>query len=80
MSTLLDDSEEIMTTFKADETKSGAKILLQLLIEASVIKNLFLNLYGITDIEFDELVKIEKRRIGLRLLDEATIEHGKFRV
>ncbi|MBM3235970.1 hypothetical protein FJZ31_06680 [Candidatus Poribacteria bacterium] len=69
MSNLLDNFEEIMTTFKADETKAGAKILLQLLIEACVIKNLFLNLYGITDIEFDELVKSEKRRIGLSLLD-----------
>ncbi|MBM3239865.1 hypothetical protein FJZ31_26575 [Candidatus Poribacteria bacterium] len=80
MNNMLEESEKIMATFRADESKTGAKILLQLLIEAQVIKHLFLNMYGITDAEFNELIKREKRRMGLELLDEATIEHEKFRV
>jgi hypothetical protein len=35
---------------------------------------------GIADAEFNELIKIEKRRMGLGLLDEATIKHKKLRV
>jgi len=51
-----------------------------MLIETQVIKNLFLKMFGITDAEFDELIKIEKRRMGLRLLDETTIEHEQLKV
>jgi hypothetical protein len=80
MCNLLEESEEIIATFRADESKTGAQVLLQLLIESQVIKNLFLNMFGITDAEFNELIKIEKRRMGLGLLDEATIEHKKLRV
>ena len=80
MGNLLKESENIIAAFKSDETKAGAEKLLQLLIEAHVIKNLFLNTYGLTDDKFDELVKIEKRRLGLRLLDESTIEFENFKV
>jgi len=80
MSNLLEESKGIIETLKTDGTQIGAKILLELLIEANIVKSLFLQIHGITDAEFNELVKIEKRRIGLMLLDESTIEVEKFRV
>jgi len=80
MSNLLEESKGIIETLKTDGTQTGAKILLELLIKANIIKSLFLQIHGITDTQFNELVNIEKRRIGLMLLDESTIEFDKFRV
>jgi hypothetical protein len=80
MKNLLEEPEKIMEIFRGDETRNGTMILLQMLIETQVIKNFVLQMCGITETEFDELIKVEKRRMGLRLLDETTIEHEKLKV